>query len=166
MLSISKDHTPVKLAVEQLLMNKTGHTLRPPENQEEWCVYHAIRRKALFENRGRFGVYDENHPDEFEKDNHPLILFDRDTPVGVIRVDIHGRVAWFRRVAVREESRRAGHGRILLSLAEAFAQEAGCGEARSNVAADAVGFYERCGYSRDLSTPAESGNIPMFKLLV
>jgi GNAT superfamily N-acetyltransferase len=143
----------------------TSHTLRGPENEEEWRVSHAIRRKALFENRGRFGVYSENHPDEFEKDNHPLILFDRGTPIGVIRVDIHGRTAWFRRVAVREDLQRAGHGRILLSLAEAFVREAGCGEVRSNVAADAVGFYERCGYSRDLSMPAESGNVPMFKSL-
>jgi GNAT superfamily N-acetyltransferase len=143
----------------------TSHILRGPGNEEEWRVYHAIRRKALFENRGRFGVYNENHPDEFEKDHHPLILFDRGTPVGVIRVDIHGLVAWFRRVAVREDLQRAGHGRILLSLAEAFARESGCGEAHSNVAADAVAFYERCGYSRDLSMPAESGNVPMFKSL-
>lgn len=66
----------------------TSHTLRGPENEEEWRVYHAIRRKALFESRGRFGAYNENHPDEFERDNHPLILFDRDTPIGVIRVDM------------------------------------------------------------------------------
>jgi hypothetical protein len=38
------------------------HTLRRPENEEEWRVYHEIRRKVLFENRDRFGVYDENHP--------------------------------------------------------------------------------------------------------
>ncbi|HEY7183660.1 MAG TPA: GNAT family N-acetyltransferase [Blastocatellia bacterium] len=143
----------------------TSHTLRGPENEDEWRVYHAIRRKVLFENRGRFGVYNENHPDEFEKDNHPLILFDRDTPIGVIRVDVRDRVAWFRRVAVREDLQRAGHGRALLSLAEAFAREAGCNEARSDVAADAVGFYERCGYSRDLSTPAESGSVLMQKPL-
>jgi GNAT superfamily N-acetyltransferase len=147
-------------------MEHTSHTLRTPEIGEEWRVYHAIRRKVLFENRGRFGVYNENHPDESERDNHPLILFDRGTPIGVIRVDIHDRVAWFRRVAVREELQRAGHGRILLRLAEAFAREAGCEEVRSNVAADAVGFYERCGYSRDLSTPAESGSVPMLKSLV
>jgi GNAT superfamily N-acetyltransferase len=144
----------------------TNYILRSPENEEEWRVYHAIRRKVLFENRGRFGIYNENHADEFEKDNHPLILFDRDTPVGVIRIDIHDRVAWFRRIAVREDLQRAGHGRILLSLAEAFAREAGCGEVRSNVAVDAIGFYERCGYLRDLSLPTERGNVPMFKLLV
>ncbi len=148
------------------MKENTSHTLRRPENEEEWRAYHAIRRKTLFENRGRFGVYDENHPDEYEKGNHPLILFDQDTPVGVIRVDIHDRVAWFRRVAVREDLQRAGYGRVLLSLAEAFAREAGCNEARSNVAADAVGFYERYGYSRDPLTPAESGSVPMQKQLL
>jgi GNAT superfamily N-acetyltransferase len=144
----------------------TSHTLRGPENEEEWRVYHAIRRKVLFENRDRFGVYDENHSDEFEKNNHPLILFDRGAPIGVMRVDIHGPIAWFRRVAVREDLQRAGHGRILLSLAEAFAREAGCGEARSNVAADAVGFYERCGYSRDQSFIDDGGSVLMLKSLV
>ena len=142
-----------------------NYTLRSPENEEEWHAYHAIRRKVLFENRGRVGIYNENHPDEFEKNNHPLILFDRNTPVGVIRVDIHDCVAWFRRVAVREDLQRAGHGRILLNLAEVFAREAGCGDARSNVAVDAIGFYERCGYSRDLSVPTEGGNVTMLKLL-
>jgi hypothetical protein len=38
----------------------------PDEPMRIWRVYHAIRRKALFENRGRFGVYNENHSDEFE----------------------------------------------------------------------------------------------------
>jgi GNAT superfamily N-acetyltransferase len=147
-------------------MNENAsHTLRGPENEEEWRAYHEIRRKVLFESRGRFGVYHENHPDEFVKDNHPLILFDRNMPIGVIRVDIQDRVAWFRRVAVREDSQRSGHGRVLLSLAETFAREAGCNEVRSNVAADAVGFYERCGYSRDLSMSAESGSVLMQKPL-
>ena len=129
-------------------------------------MYHAIRRKVLFENRGQFGIYDENHPEEFETVNHPLILIYKGMPIGVIRIDIQLGVAWFRRVAVREELQRAGHGRVLLGLAEAFAREEGCGEVRSNVAADAVGFYERCGYSRDSSSEARSDSVPMQKQLV
>jgi GNAT superfamily N-acetyltransferase len=148
------------------MSENASHTLRRPENVEEWRAYHEIRRKVLFENRGRVGVYDENHPDEFEKYHHPLILFARNTPIGVIRIDIHDRVAWFRRVAVRGELQRAGYGRTLISLAEAFAREAGCDKVRSNVAADAVGFYERCGYSRDCPAQAEGESVPMFKLLV
>ncbi|MBO0799148.1 MAG: hypothetical protein J2P31_10045 [Blastocatellia bacterium] len=51
------------------------YQLRAPANDEEWRAYHAIRRKVLFENRGLFGIYIENHPDEFAPGNHPMILF-------------------------------------------------------------------------------------------
>ena len=129
-------------------------------------MYHAIRRKVLFENRGQFGIHDENYPEEFETVNHPLILIYKGVPIGVIRIDIELSVAWFRRVAVREELQRAGHGRVLLRLAEAFARDQGCDEVRSNVAADAVGFYERCGYLRDSSSKARSDSVPMQKHLV
>jgi hypothetical protein len=50
---------------------------------------------VLFEKRGRFGVYNENHPEEFESSNHPLILTHKGVATGVIRVDIRERVAWF-----------------------------------------------------------------------
>ena len=145
---------------------QTKHILRAPSNDEEWRVYHAIRRKVLFENRGQFGVYDENYPDELETVNYPLILIYQGMPIGVIRIDLQPGLAWFRRVAVREELQRAGHGRVLLGLAEAFAQSEGCNEVRSNVAADAVGFYERCGYSRDSLSEAKSDSVPMKKELV
>ena len=147
-------------------MNDNDHVLRVPRNREEWRAYHAIRRQVLFENRGVVGLYIENHPDEFAPGHHPLVLIYNGAPIGVIRVDISGRVAWFRRVAVCDALQRCGHGRTLLRLAEALARRERCHEVRSNVAADAVGFYERCGYSRDLSTPAEIGSVPMLKTLV
>ena len=49
--------------------------------------------QAVVENRGRFGVYDENHPKEFETRNNPLILIHNGTVIGVVRVDIHDSVA-------------------------------------------------------------------------
>jgi GNAT superfamily N-acetyltransferase len=142
-----------------------NHELRAPRDSDEWLAYHAIRRKVLFENRGEFGVYIENHPDELKSGHHPLVMVLSGVIIGVIRVDLSGRVAWFRRVAVREDLQRSGHGRVLLRLAESFAQEEGCNEARSDVAPDAVGFYERCGYSRDSSTFAEIGSVSMRKPL-
>ena len=148
------------------MTEELGHTLRRPRNDDEWRAYHVIRREVLFENRGCFGVYDENHPDELARDNHPLILLHAGVPVGVIRVDVRQNVAWFRRLAVRADLQRAGHGKILLDLAETFAREEGCNEVRSNVAVDAVGFYERCGYSRDVSSqPGTDDSIPMLKHL-
>src|SRR4051812_48842891 len=134
------------------MIEETSHHLRRPHNEDEWRAYHAIRREVLFENRGRVGVYNEDHSDELENGNHPLILVHGGMPIGVIRVDVRDQVAWFRRVAVRPDLQRAGHGRRLLNLAETFARKEGCSEVRSDVAADALGFYQRCGYSTDFST--------------
>jgi GNAT superfamily N-acetyltransferase len=142
------------------------HHLRRPHSDDEWRTYHAIRRKVLFESRGSFGVYDENRPDERQTGNHPLMLIRGDEPIGVIRVDVRAQVAWFRRVAIREDLQREGHGRVLLQLAEDFARKQKCSEVRSNVASDAVGFYERCGYSHDFSKSAEIGSIQMVKRLL
>ena len=138
------------------------HELHAPSDSE-WPEYHSIRRRVLFENRR--DVYIENHPDEFKSGHHPMVLIHSGVVIGVIRVDISERVAWFRRVAIREDLQRSGHGRVLLRLAETFAQNKGCNEARSNVALEAVGFYERCGYSRDSSTFAETGSVSMRKPL-
>jgi GNAT superfamily N-acetyltransferase len=143
-------------------MTVVDYTLRSPSDREEWIAYHAIRRKVLFENRGEVGVYIENHPDDFEPGRHPLVLVHKDATIGVIRVDVTGRVAWFRRVAIREDLQRCGHGRTLLWLAEAFAREQGCNEVRSDVAVDAVGFYERCGYTRHFPTD-RIDSVPMRK---
>src|SRR5262245_5317187 len=135
------------------MRNKPKYELRTPSSPEEWQAYHSIRRKVLFENRGRFGIYDENHPDEHRIGNHPLLLMMDGEAIGVIRIDINGNYAVFRRVAIREDLQRAGHGRLLLTLAEAFAQERGCLHILSDVAPDAAGFYERCGYTFVHSAP-------------
>jgi GNAT superfamily N-acetyltransferase len=145
--------------------NESRYELRAPSSIEEWEAYHDIRRKVLFENRGRIGVYDKNHPDESREGNYPLILFLDGVAIGVIRVDINGKQAIFRRVAVREDLQRAGHGRALLALAESFAQTKGCNHIWSDVAPDAVGFYERCGYTYVPSAPMIGTSISMQKNL-
>ena len=147
------------------MFERISGNLRRPHNDDEWRAYHAIRREVLFENRGDVGIYNENHPDELQNGNHPLILVHGGVPIGVIRVDVRDQVAWFRRVAVRQDLQRAGHGRRLLNLAETFARKKNCTEARSNVAVDAVEFYQRCGYSIDLATVSEARSILMFKRL-
>ena len=128
------------------------HELRPPMNKDEWCAFHAIRRKVLFENRGELGRYDENHPDDLKAGNYPFILVYGGDVVGVVRIVVCERVAWLRRVAIRDDLQRRGHGRNLLRLAESFARAQGCTEVRTNSAPDAIEFYERCGYSRGVST--------------
>ena len=141
------------------------YELRTPSSEEDWHAYHSIRRKVLFENRGQFGVYNENHPDEHSDGDHPLLLIYNGEPIGVIRVDISGTLAVFRRVAIREDLQRSGHGRMLLALAESFANRAGCNKIRSEVAYDAVGFYERCGYTPAQGVSMTGTSISMHKNL-
>jgi len=148
-------------------MNKSEpeHQLRTPATDEEWRAFHAIRRKVLFENRGKRESYIENHPDDFKPGNHPLILLKAGVVVGVIRVEVSESVAWFRRVAIRDDLQRLGYGRVLLWLAEAFAKAEGCTEVHSNAAVEAIGFYERCGYVRDPSADAPTNAVLVRKLL-
>jgi len=148
------------------MKDDSDHILRPPRNDDEWLAYHAIRRTVLFENRGQVDVYVENHPDEFKPDNHPLVLVQCGVILGVIRVDVNVRVAWFRRVAIRQDKQRSGHGRTLLQLAEVFASRKGCAEIRSNVAREAVGFYLRCGYAKVAPTENQSDSVLMRKELL
>ncbi|HET8782984.1 MAG TPA: GNAT family N-acetyltransferase [Pyrinomonadaceae bacterium] len=141
------------------------HELRTPQSDEEWLLFHAIRRKVLFENRGKAEAYIANHPDDSKPGNHPLVLLYRGEVIGVLRIDVDGMVAWLRRVAIRDDLQRAGHGRVLLRLAERFAKAEGCDEMRSNAAVEAVGFYERCGYARDASAESPVNSVRVWKSL-
>ena len=137
--------------------------LRHVATDADWAAYHAIRRRVLFELRGIAG-YDENHPDDRRSGHHPFLLWDAGTPIGTIRVDIDRECAIFRRVAIREDLQRRGHGRQLLQAAEDFARRQHCTRVESHVDPGAVGFYERCGYS--FANPAGAGRAPlMFKTL-
>jgi GNAT superfamily N-acetyltransferase len=121
------------------------YELRSPESPDQWGRYHAIRRRVLFEARGY--AYDAEHPDERRPGNHPKLLIYAGDPVGVVRIDLAPPGAILRRVAVREDVQRKGHGRALLALAEQFARNQGCTELRSSVDPGAVAFYEKCGFT-------------------
>jgi GNAT superfamily N-acetyltransferase len=139
------------------------HELVTPTTKTDWDNYHQIRREVLFEARGRFGVYNPDHPDDRAPGNHPKLLIYRGEPVGVVRIDIDGRVAALRRVAIRSGLRRRGHGRVLLTLAERFAVSAGCTRLVSSVASDAIPFYQGFGFVIDAERAvASSANNSVF----
>lgn len=123
----------------------------PPASESEWKAYHDIRRTVLFEARGRFGVYQANHPDEHAPENYPFLLFLDDQAIGVIRIDLPDQTeeAVFRRVAIVPEHQRQGHGTTLMREAEAFAAAHNRTMFIANVARDAVPFYEKLGYVLD-----------------
>jgi GNAT superfamily N-acetyltransferase len=141
----------------------TDHALITPTEASEWRAYHDIRRQVLFESRGQFGVYQEDHPDDTTPGNHPKLLMYRGDPVGVVRIDVDGAIATVRRVAIRKDVQRRGHGRALFSLVRQFALAHGCGQLASHVAPDAVGFYERCSFTvNNIQTGGSSGQESVF----
>ena len=137
--------------------------LRAPATDGEWRAYHEIRRRVLFDRRGRGPTYHPNHPDETRAGHHPFVLWRGTDAVAVIRVDIEAGVAIFRRVAVRQDVQRRGHGRRLLMMAEQFARSSGCSRIDSYVAPDALAFYERCGFRRASNEVPEAGTVLMTK---
>jgi GNAT superfamily N-acetyltransferase len=93
-----------------------------------------------------------------------MVLYLNDEAVGVLRIDIDGSTAWLRRVAIREDMQRQGHGRRMLELAAEFAVDEGCTMLRSFVDAAAIGFYRKVGF--EVVRPAGSaGGMLMEKAL-
>jgi len=136
----------------------TDDAFRRPTSDAEWATYHAIRKRVLFDLRGQGAAYDADHPDEHRPGHHPFVLWEGAVPIGVIRIDVHGEVATLRRVAIREDLQRRGHGRRLLQAAERFASEQGCTRVESHADPGAIGFYERCGFARVAPT---AGSVAM-----
>lgn len=135
-----------KYSAEHSRIAGMTHSLISPSTPAEWVAYHEIRREVLWGARGRFGVYDDTHPDGHKANNFPKLFLNAGEPIGVNRIDLKGDAAWFRRVAIKEQHQRQGHGRALLTLAEEFAKERGAVRVNSNVDIDAISFYRRCGY--------------------
>ena len=135
-------------------ITNSTHSLIRPANAQAWRAYDDIRRKELFEARGRFN-YQPNHPDEYEPGNHPFLLLLGDAPIGTVRVDLPPgkRTAIFRLIAISSAHQRQGHGTLLMQLAEEFALKNDRPLFVVNSAPDAVGFYETLGYRLDPSSP-------------
>jgi GNAT superfamily N-acetyltransferase len=139
---------------------------------EDFDIYHSIRRKELFEARGRIGVYDRDHPDEHSPGNVPLLLKFDGTGIATTRLDFRDEgVAVVRLVAVTEARQRQGHGRALIAMTEAYARQRGTIKLIVNAARDAVGFYERMGFVRESWDPTElvgwnADSVQMMKSLV
>ena len=136
--------------------------LKAPISEDDWKVYHKIRREVLFEARGRYGVYDEQHPDEHVEGNYPQIYSVSGEIIGVVRIDLERlkHQATFRRLAIREDKQRNGYGRYLMMAAEAFASANSCSYFIANVSLDAIGFYEQIGYRLDPENPENDAKNP------
>jgi GNAT superfamily N-acetyltransferase len=123
-----------------------SYELRPVRSAEDWRNMHRIRRRVLFAPERHSIQYDENHPDDRAEQNIPFLLLLDSGPIGVVRLDLKGKIAVVRLVAVVPEEQRKGHGRKLDALVEAEARSRGVTTLRVNAARDAVGYYEKMGW--------------------
>jgi N-acetylglutamate synthase-like GNAT family acetyltransferase len=127
------------------------YELLPPATSDEWQAFHDIRRTELFENRGRHGVYNDRHPDDFVPANQPLLLRCDGRAIGSMRLDDRGDgTGVMRLVAVTSAEQGKGHGRAMQALADDLARQRGMRELYINSAPMAVGFYEKTGWTRHI----------------
>src|SRR5215470_11135193 len=107
--------------------------------ENDWRAYHALRRRVLWEARGR-SDYDENDADEYLACSHPLLLKFDERPIGTTRIDNCGDgTGVVRLVAIAIDMQRQGHGRVLSASVEAYARCLSIHTLFVNAAADAVG---------------------------
>jgi N-acetylglutamate synthase-like GNAT family acetyltransferase len=111
-----------------------------------WQAYHNIRRKVLWENRGKIN-YDDNHADEHLPNHHPLLLLLNHEPIGTTRLDdFKNGTGAVRLVAISDHFQKSGHGRQLSILVENYACALGIKTLYVNAAPEAFGFYKKLGW--------------------
>jgi ribosomal protein S18 acetylase RimI-like enzyme len=142
--------------------------LRLPRNETELTALHDLREEVLFKRRGR-DDYDRNNPGDTAPGNYFMGFWRDDALLGTLRIDFLDETrAALRRVAIRPDRQRQGIGREMLRQAEVFIQQRQRTVAVSNVAADAVEFYARLGYSKNLwhksgEASTDMSVVPMLK---
>jgi N-acetylglutamate synthase-like GNAT family acetyltransferase len=123
--------------------------------ERDWREYHSIRRRVLWERRGRTN-YDDNHADEYSVANHPLLLRWTGRAIGTVRLDNFGNgTGAVRLVAIEPDLQRQGHGRVLSDCVENYARRQGIQILYVNAAPEAVGYYETLGWKPELWGEAE-----------
>jgi GNAT superfamily N-acetyltransferase len=118
------------------------------QDNDSWKAYHSIRRRVLYELRGRYD-YDETHPDEFCEGHFPLLFNLGERPVGTARLDITNKdaaIGTVRLVAVLPKYQRQGIGRAMMNDLERFAATKAVRQLNVHAAQDAVTFYQKLGW--------------------
>ena len=134
--------------------------LAPPASEEDWRAFHDIREAVLFVGRGKVGVYDRRHPDDYSRANHPLLLKLDGRPVGTVRLDDLGdSTGVVRLVAIAPEEQGKGHGRAMAEQCDGLARRLGIHTLYVNAAPEALGFYEKLGWERHVWNLAELAGI-------
>ena len=125
---------------------KNNYELIRVSTNHDWQAYHDIRRKVLWENRGRTS-YDDKHKDEYLPDHHPLLFKLNDIPIGTTRLDdLKNGFGAVRLVAISDEFQRKGHGRQFAFSVDNYAQGLGIKILYVNAAPEALEYYKKLGW--------------------
>jgi GNAT superfamily N-acetyltransferase len=135
-----------------------SYELRAVVSPADWAALHNIRRATLFA-PGRHlidAAYNDNHPDDRDPANQPFVLMLEREPIGVVRLDwrgVDGGVV--RLVAIVPDRQRQGHGRVLDRLVVEEARRRNMHVLHVNAHPNAVGFYDKTGWRREVWDPSE-----------
>nr|WP_245486998.1 bifunctional NUDIX hydrolase family protein/GNAT family N-acetyltransferase [Rhizobium ruizarguesonis] len=117
------------------------------ESADDQSAYHRLRRTVLFEARGQYD-YVPDGPEEIKEQNLSLLFKLDGQAIGTVRLDQKpdGR-AIVRLVAIAPDLQRRGHGTAVLERVERLALSLGIRDLLVHSAPDAVGFYQKFGFS-------------------
>lgn len=124
------------------------HELATPD---DWEAMHRIRLQVLFTPERHPGlVYDRAHPHDTDPNHVKFLLLRDGEPIGTARLDPRGEAGIVRLVGIVPTRQRQGHGSIMESLLVDYAKKRGMTRLCLNAAKDAVGFYEKLGWSAEV----------------
>lgn len=122
--------------------------LRQVTSPEDWEAMHAIRLAVLFSPERRPGFnYNRAHPHDTDPAHTKFLLMLDGRPVGTTRLDPRGEGGIVRLVAIVPDLQRQGLGSAMEGAVVDFARARGMKRLWVNAANDAVGFYEKRGWS-------------------
>lgn len=92
-------------------------------------------------------VYDRAHPHDTNPSHLKFLLLRDGEPIGTTRLDPRGEGGIVRLVGIVPDQQRQGHGSAMEGLLVEVARSRGMKRLWVNAARDAVGFYEKRGWS-------------------
>jgi GrpB-like predicted nucleotidyltransferase (UPF0157 family)/GNAT superfamily N-acetyltransferase len=112
----------------------------------EWRAYHRIRKQEIFDVIGI--EYDPEHYTLTDQSHMHLVLYTGAEVVGVAHIEwLNDTEAALRPFAIDQLYQRIGLGSIFLVNIEKWLKQQGCHLLKLHANPQAVGFYERQGYS-------------------
>ena len=124
-------------------MNIAHYDLRSPHTKNDWLQYHRIRKSQLFIDQ----PYNQNHPDDINPDNIPLLLLYNNIQIGTVRMDKYDdKTVIMRLVAIDKPYQWQGHGRVLHNLFVDMVKKLRFSQAYINAHPDAIAFYRQFGW--------------------